>query len=74
MEINKNSNSANDRVVTAIEGSLPFGADYFIQSNADANGNYQTVTYKRGGAGGAIVRVVTITYDVDGNAVSVSEA
>ncbi len=48
-------------------GSLPYGSDYFAQSNIDTNGNYRTVTYKIGGAAGATVRVITMTFDSSGN-------
>ncbi len=63
-----------EAILSAIEngglpanGSLPYGADYFAQSNADANGNYQTITYKTGGAAGTTIRIITLTFDASGN-------
>jgi hypothetical protein len=54
--------------------SLPFGADYFIQSNADANGNYQTIVYKSGGASGVTVRTITLTFDANNYIVTYTES
>jgi uncharacterized RmlC-like cupin family protein len=55
-------------------GSLPYGADYMIQSNADGLGNYQTITYKKGGATGRTVKVVTLTFDANSKILTHSEA
>jgi hypothetical protein len=54
--------------------SLPFGADYLAQSNPDGNGNYQTITYKTGGASGVTVKTITLTFDGSGNVLTYSEA
>jgi hypothetical protein len=51
---------------------LNVGYDYFIASNPDGNGNYQTYTYKSGGSGGTIVRTLTYTYDVNNNVTSMT--
>ena len=49
---------------------IGFGADFMIQSNADGNGNYQTITYKKGGPDGDIVQIVEITFDGNNNIVT----
>ena len=41
-----------------------------IQSNADGNGNYQTITYKKGGPDGDIVQIIEITFDGNNNIVT----
>lgn len=61
-------------ILNAGESSLPFGADYMAQSNADANGNYQTITYKTGGAAGTTVKTITLTFDSSGNVLTYSQA
>lgn len=37
--------------------------DYIGFSNADANGNYQTWTFKKNGVSGTTVRTLSVTYD-----------
>lgn len=54
--------------------NLPFNADYIEETNPDANGNYQTITYKQGGSGGTIVKTITITYDSNGGILTYLEA
>jgi len=53
-----------------IANSFPFNSDYFMCSNPDPNGNYQTITYRVGGAGGVIVRIINVTYDAQNNVTS----
>lgn len=62
------------RLLNINQQSLPFGADYFIQSNADSNGNYQTIIYKTGGSGGTTVKTITLTFDSTGNILTYTEA
>jgi len=54
--------------------NLPFNADYFQLSNPDINGNYQTITYKKGGALGTTVRTITLTYNTNGDVISYLES
>lgn len=54
--------------------TLPFNADYLEQSNPDVNGNFQTITYKRGGASGITVRTISLTYDSSGNVLTYLES
>lgn len=42
--------------------ALPFGADYVL---LDPPAKPTTITYKRGGSGGAVVATVTLTYSGD---------
>ena len=49
---------------------IPFGADYSIGTNADGNGNYQTVTYKKGGSSGILLKTVTYTFDANSKIVT----
>lgn len=48
--------------------------DYTAFSNPDANGNYQTITYKLGGSGGTTVRVLSLTYDGNNNVTSITKS
>lgn len=54
--------------------NLPFNADYLAQSNPDANGRYQTITYKQGGASGTIVKTVSLTFDSFGSILTYTES
>lgn len=54
--------------------SLPFNADYLAQTNPDANGNFQTITYRRGGAGGTVVKTITLTFNAGGNVLTYLES
>lgn len=56
------------------------GAENFVQgvdydftgfSNPDANGNYQTISYKAGGAGGTTVRTLSLAFDANSNVTSI---
>ena len=62
------------RLLNIGQQSLPYGADYFIQSNADGNGNYQTIVYKTGGAAGTTVKTITLTFDANNYIVTVVES
>lgn len=62
------------RLLNISQQSLPYGADYFIQSNADGAGNYQTIVYKTGGAAGTTVKTITLTFDANDYIVTFSEA
>ncbi len=53
-------------VLMVTPGSLPYGADRLTQTNADVNGNYQTVTYYKSGS---VVKIVTLTFDANGNVI-----
>lgn len=55
-------------------GNMPYGADYLVQSNADVNGNYQTITYKSGGSGGTTVKTVNLTFDANGGVLTLTES
>lgn len=48
--------------------------DYVGMSNADGNGNYQTVVYKTGGSGGTTVRTLTYTFDASNNVTSITRS
>jgi hypothetical protein len=48
--------------------------DYQEFSNADVNGNYQTITFKQGGSSGATVRTLTLAYDASNNVTSISRS
>lgn len=45
--------------------------DYIGFTNADANGNYQTWTFKTGGNAGTTVRTLSLTYDASSNITSI---
>ena len=51
---------------------LDLAYDYVGFSNADGNGNYQTVVYKTGGSGGTTVRTLTYTFDGSSNVTSIT--
>jgi hypothetical protein len=51
--------------------SIPSEADYCSQSNLDSNGNYQTVIYRSGGAGGIILMELSIVYDDSGEPIEI---
>jgi hypothetical protein len=57
-------------------GSRPFEQgvqyDYTGFSNPDGNGNYQTISYKEGGAGGTTVRTLSLAYDANSNVTSIA--
>lgn len=63
--------SALTRVPTQF---LDVAFDYISRSNQDANGYYQTWTFKQGGASGTTVRTLTFTYDADGNFTSIARS
>lgn len=44
--------------------------DYIGWTNPDTNGNYQTLTFRNGGAAGAVVRTLNLTYDASNNLTS----
>jgi len=48
--------------------------DYQSFSNADANGNYQTITFKQGGSSGTTVRTLGLTYDGNNNVTSITRS
>lgn len=48
--------------------------DYVGFANADANGNYQTLTFKIGGSGGSAVRTLALTYDGNSNVTSIARS
>jgi hypothetical protein len=48
--------------------------DYVGMSNADGNGNYQTVVYKSGGASGTTKATLAITYDGSSNITSITRS
>lgn len=57
-----------------ISSGLPFNADYLIQSNPDANGNYQTIVYKIGGSSGTTVATINLTFDGNNNVVTYTKS
>jgi hypothetical protein len=48
--------------------------DYISFTNADANGNYQTWSFKSGGSGGTTVRTLSVTYDGSNNITSIGRS
>lgn len=48
--------------------------DYIGFTNADANGNYQTITFKSGGSSGIAVRTLNLTYDGNSNVTSIERS
>lgn len=48
--------------------------DYVGMSNADTNGNYQTIIFKSGGSGGTTVRTLSLTYDANSNVTSIARS
>lgn len=48
--------------------------DYISFTNADANGNYQTLDFKTGGAGGTTQRTLTLTYDANSKVTSITRS
>ncbi len=48
--------------------------DYIGWSSADANGNYQTMTFKTGGSAGTTVRTLSLTYDASSNLTSITRS
>jgi hypothetical protein len=46
--------------------------DYIGWTSADANGNYQTITFKIGGSAGTTVRTLAVTYDGSSNITSIT--
>ena len=48
--------------------------DYVGFTNADANGNYQTITFKSGGSAGTTARTLTLAYDTSSNVTSITRA
>ena len=52
-------------LLEAIAGLITSGFDYVEVTATDANGNPTTIVYKTGGAGGATVNTLTITYDAN---------
>ena len=60
-------------VITSSDlGLLPIAYDYVGFSNADGNGNYQTIVYKVGGSGGTTINTLTLTYDGSSNVTSIT--
>lgn len=48
--------------------------DYVGFTNADGNGNYQTITFKTGGSAGTTVRTLSVTYDANSLITSVTRS
>jgi len=48
--------------------------DYVGFSNADGNGNYQTIAFNTGGAGGTTVRTLALTYDGNNNVTTITRS
>lgn len=48
--------------------------DYIGFTNPDANGNYQTWTFKIGGSAGTTQRTFAVTYDASSNITSISRS
>lgn len=46
----------------------------YVSNTYDANNNLLTVTYKRGGAAGKTVAVLTMTYDANDNLLTVTRS
>ncbi len=61
-----------DSFVTS--GLLPISYNYIGFTNADGNGNYQTITFKTGGSGGTTVATLTLTYDASSNVTSIAKS
>jgi hypothetical protein len=58
------------------DGALPVTTDvaydYTGMTNQDANGNYQTIQFKDGGAAGNVVKTLSLTYDSSNNVTSIT--
>lgn len=54
-------------------GIVTAAYDYVGFTNADSNGNYQTITFKSGGSGGTTVATVSVTYDANSLITSVTK-
>lgn len=54
-----------------IQENLPFGADSFVASDEDANGNFQTYVFSKGGA---VIKTVLMTYNASDNVQTYSES
>lgn len=48
--------------------------DYIGFSNADSNGNYQTITYKSGGSSGTTMLTLSLTYDANNKVTSIARS
>jgi hypothetical protein len=66
--------NADGSVNTIVLNNLPFNANYLEQTNPDVNGNFQTITYKQGGAGGTIVKTITLTFNSTGTILTYLES
>jgi hypothetical protein len=51
---------------------VPSSYDYIGFTNPDANGNYQTITYKSGGSGGTTTNTLSLVFDGANNITSVT--
>jgi hypothetical protein len=61
-------------IVKAPVPLLDLAYDYIGFSNADGNGNYQTLAFKTGGSGGTTVRTITMSFDGNNNVTSVARS
>src|ERR1041385_5108518 len=55
---------------------LPFldkSYDYVGFSNADGNGNYQTIVFNSGGSGGTTLRTLSLTFDGNNNVTTITK-
>ena len=48
--------------------------DYVAFTDADGNGNYQTITFKSGGSGGTTQRTLSLTFDSSNNATTIARS
>jgi hypothetical protein len=46
--------------------------DYLSFTNADGNGNYQTLSFKSGGSGGTTLRTLALAFDGSNNVTSIT--
>jgi hypothetical protein len=55
-------------------GLVDVAYDYLGFSNADSNGNYQTLSFKSGGSGGSTQRTLTLAFDGSSNVTSITRS
>ena len=63
---------ASGNVETADGLGIP-RSDYLGFTNADGNGNYQTLTFKSGGSGGSTPATLALTFDASNKITSITK-
>lgn len=76
----KNSTGGDTQVQLDSAGNIPTNQlvnkpyDYIGFSNADGNGNYQTMEFKVGGSGGSTQVTLTLVFDANNNATAITRS